>query len=79
VKSQIVYHGEIMYQTTAIEKKAAELNQEILISENLMQRISLPSLYKMVKVAEMDDGKLSKIDLYTIKEIDPVNAPTPTP
>ena len=70
VKSQIVYHGEILYQTTAIEKKFSELDlkEAVLISEPLIKLLPIPALFKIVKVAEVDNFGKGIMDVYTLVE-----------
>lgn len=72
VKSQIVYHGEALYQTTAIEKKFAELElkEAILISETLIKILPVPALYKIVKVTEIDNFEKGMLDVYTLEEME---------
>lgn len=70
IKSQIVYQGEVMYQTTAIERKFRnlELEEDILISGTLIEQIKLPSLYRASRVAEINDLDDSPIDVYTLRQ-----------
>ena len=70
VKSQIVYHGELLYQTAAIEKQFSkhDLKESILISENLIKLLPIPSLYKIDKVAEIDNFEGGTMDIYTLIE-----------
>ena len=69
VKSQIVYQGEVLYQTSAIEKKFSELQlkEDILISESLLKRITLPALFKASLVAEIKDHE-GGMGVYTLEE-----------
>ena len=64
VKSQMVYHGETMYITSKIEAECSRLKQDLLISSDLMQRISLPVIYKMQHVTELNGHP--EIGLYTL-------------
>ncbi|MEM6395351.1 MAG: adenylate/guanylate cyclase domain-containing protein [Bacteroidota bacterium] len=70
VKSQIVYQGEILYQTAAIEKLFGSHTPEedILISGTLLERLKLPSLYKAEFVTEIDDLSEGVIPVYTLVE-----------
>jgi adenylate cyclase len=69
VKSQIVFSGEILYITSIIEKKCGELGQDILLSADIMQRISLPVIYQMKQAGKLQlDGQI--LDLYTIEELE---------
>jgi adenylate cyclase len=69
IKSQIVYHGETLYDLKVIEKKGSEWNHDLLISSELIQQLSIPVIYRMAKVGEITK-KLSgnKLELYTLEE-----------
>lgn len=68
LKSQIVYHGEMLYQLAAIEKfhGKLELDENILISDPLIRQLSISSLYKLKEVGALplDDG--SSMSLYSL-------------
>ena len=69
IKSQIVYHGETLYDLQAIEKKGGEWDCDLLISSELLQQLPIPVIYNMSKVGEISkkmSGK--KLDLYTLVE-----------
>lgn len=70
VKSQLVYQGEVLFQTTAIEKMYGrlKLKEQILLSEPLLDRLELPKLYRAVRVGEIPDPVKGKIDIYTLEE-----------
>lgn len=72
IKSQIVYHGELLYQLAIIEKLHGkfELEENILITAPLIQQISLPALYKIVLVTETDYTQNISFDIYTLREVD---------
>ena len=70
VKSQIVFNGEILYTTSAIEKKCRELQSTMLVSENLIKRISLPAIYDMTQLGELMTEDEEKIILYEVTEMD---------
>ena len=58
IKSQIVYQGEVLFQTAAIEKMYALLNltEQILLSASLLERL------------EFSDPEKGKIKIYTLEE-----------
>lgn len=69
VKSQIVFHGEALYETSFIEKECKKLGLDILISEPLMKRIRLPVIYKKLPVGGIPIvGKDQRIKLFTVEE-----------
>ncbi len=81
VKSQIVFHGETMYITTEIQKRCSTLKTYMLISEELIQRLTVPSIYIREKVGILQSRISNKdLALYTLKELDPNimrNVPAP--
>ncbi|PHN02895.1 adenylate/guanylate cyclase domain-containing protein [Flavilitoribacter nigricans] len=70
VKSQIVYQGEVLYETSAIEKKFSDLQlqEAILISETLLNRITLPALFKAYRKAEIKGNEIDTLGVYTLAE-----------
>lgn len=68
LKSQIVYHGEMLYQLAAIEKYHGklDLDENILISDSLVRQLSISSLYQLKEVGALplDDG--SSMSLYSL-------------
>lgn len=70
VKSQIVYQGEVLYQNAEIEKLFGSHTPEedIMISENLLQQLQLPALYQAKRIAEIDDFNQGSIPIYTLVE-----------
>jgi adenylate cyclase len=69
IKSQIVYHGETLYDLKAIEEKGSAWDCDLLISAELMQQLFIPVIYRMHKAGEIHK-KLSgtTLDLYTLEE-----------
>lgn len=74
VKSQIVFNGDVLYTTGTIEKKCKELEVEMLVSDNLIKRITLPAIYDMTKAGELTTEAQEKITLYTVKEMELVTS-----
>jgi adenylate cyclase len=69
VKSQIVFHGEALYETALIDKECRKLGFDILVSETLMKRISLPVIYQKQQVGGIQKkGKDKCIKLFTVIE-----------
>lgn len=70
VKSQLVYQGEVLFQTAAIEKMYSqlELQEQILLSQSLLDRLTLPRLYRAVQVGEILDTEQGRIAIYTLEE-----------
>ena len=67
IKSQIVFHGQPLYITAEVEKQCRVLQKSILVTADLIQRISLPVIYEMKQVGQL---KLDReMDLYTINEV----------
>ncbi|MCM4151498.1 adenylate/guanylate cyclase domain-containing protein [Arenibacter sp. N53] len=69
VKSQIVFHGEALYETAFIEKECQKLGLDILVSEPLLKRINLPVIYKKKQVGGIPVlGKDKPIKLFAVEE-----------
>ncbi|WP_430967452.1 adenylate/guanylate cyclase domain-containing protein [Spongiimicrobium sp. 2-473A-2-J] len=72
VKSQIVFHGEALYETAHMEKECRKQGFDILVSNQLLELVSLPVIYQTKHVARipvLNNGK--NINLYTIEESGP--------
>lgn len=69
IKSQLVYHGEILHQTSEIEKlhNALNLEESILISSPLLEKLDLPGLYEAVNVGTIQDETTDEIEIYTLQ------------
>lgn len=73
VKTQIVFHGDVMNTTSRILEKSRELDKGMLASTHLMLRIQLPNIYESDTVGIMNlKGKDEAIELYNITEKEPV-------
>ncbi len=69
IKSQIVFHGEALYEMPFIEKECRKLGFDILVSEPLMKRINLPVIYQKQQVGSIPiKGEDKCIELFTVKE-----------
>ncbi|MEL6669885.1 MAG: adenylate/guanylate cyclase domain-containing protein [Bacteroidota bacterium] len=70
IKSQIIYQGEVLYQTAAIEKLFGKYapEEDILISEPLVQKLKLPKLYSAEFITKIDDLSEGTIPVYTLIE-----------
>ena len=66
VKSQIVFHGGPLYTTALVEKQCGKLKKDILVTADLIKRISLPVIYEMKQVGRLELDR--QLDLYTIIE-----------
>lgn len=69
-KSQIVFHGEALYETDRMEKEGSRNNIDILISEDLAKLVSMPVIYELYKVASvpLSDGGIPK-NLFSVREV----------
>ena len=72
VKSQFVFHGETMYTASKIEKECSKLGYDILVSSELMQRLSLPVIYDMQPVGQLIEE--NNMELYTLIEKESFNS-----
>lgn len=69
VKSQIIFSGETLYITSLIEKNCGKLGKNILLSNDVMQRISLPVIYQMKQAGKLPLDN-HELDLYSIEEVE---------
>lgn len=69
VKSQIVFHGESLYETARIEKICGELDLPILVSGILKNKMEVPALtaFEAVETPLTRTDDLS-FDLFTVQE-----------
>jgi len=71
VKTEIVYHGDIMNTTSRILDACARLQKDILVSASFLELITLPVIYNSAKCGDVKlKGKKKAIELYEISEID---------
>ena len=69
VKSQIVFHGEALYETVQIENECRTQNKDFLVSESIVQRISIPVIYTINQCSSIPISKSGKLlNLYSIEE-----------
>lgn len=69
VKAQIVFHGDVMNTTARILEKCDELEEDILISANLVLRLKLPPIFKKIERGRIKlKGKEEEVILFGIKE-----------
>lgn len=68
VKSQISFIGNVMYETTEIEKSCKRNQVDNLISESLMNMIELPSIYNLNKKGNIKTSESNTIQLFSISE-----------
>jgi adenylate cyclase len=70
VKSQIVFNGAVLYTTGMIEKSCHRQNTAILVSEELIKRISLPPIYDLKQAGEITTDTGEKLPLYSVTELE---------
>lgn len=68
VKSQLVFHGDMMYTMGLIEKQCHELGKSLLVSSTLINQVTLPKLYKVKLCGVVESEVNENIDLYSITE-----------
>lgn len=72
VKMEIAYHGEVLNQTSQIQKKCGDLDYDFLISSELIQLLSIPPIFEMKPAGEIALSAKRILDLYTINEVQTV-------
>ena len=71
IKTEIVYHGDVMNTTSRILGACHKLDKKLLVSHNFFKAINLPAIYESNKCGDIPlKGKKDPIELYTIEEID---------
>jgi adenylate cyclase len=68
VKSQICFLGDVMYETTELEKSCKKYNTDNLISEELLNMVELPLIFSAKKQGEVVVPGLKPIMAYSIIE-----------
>ena len=68
VKSQLVFHGDVMYVTEGIESCCRKFGVDLLVSEDVMNRTELPPLYEKEYCGDMQLNEEAQLKLYTISE-----------
>ena len=72
IKSQLVYHGEVLHQTKEIEKlfNRMDLKEAILLSNDLLKLLTLPSQYEAHTVAQIEGQQAEKLEIYTLEKVE---------
>ena len=72
VKREIVYSGDVLNTASRIQSLCNEMNTDLLVSNDLIQRIDLRELHKKIKsIGEIVlRGKQEKIELVTLVDSD---------
>ena len=70
LKKEIVYHGDVLNTASRILENCNSLNEEFLISEELLNSISLPEYLKAEFKSELQlRGKQNKVRVYSLNRI----------
>jgi adenylate cyclase len=73
-KKELAYHGDVVNTTSRIMGKCNELNQEFLISEDLLAIVDQTNI-TLVEQGELSlKGKAKKISLFGVHKHDAINA-----
>ncbi|MEK6154673.1 adenylate/guanylate cyclase domain-containing protein [Flavobacteriaceae bacterium 3-367] len=69
IKSPVVYFGDVMNTTSRIQGQCELLEQELILSAHLKNRLGLPPIYEPASCGEIKlKGKKEPMELYVIKE-----------
>lgn len=69
IKTQIVFHGDVMNTTSRILDYCYKLKEELLASAHLVIRVDMPKIYEAQTVGAISlKGKESTIELFKITE-----------
>ncbi len=70
LKKEIVYHGDVLNTTARIEGKCNELEQELLVSEDMLSMLQNQNDYLVTGVGIISlKGKSQDLPLYGMKEV----------
>ena len=70
-KSEITFLGDVMNTTARILAKCEEMDQELLVSSQLMQLLKLPVIYGSSSRGAVElKGKKEPIEVFAINEVD---------
>ena len=68
IKREIAYSGDVLNTTARIQSKCNDFNVDLLISENLMQRLSLKEM-TVKSIGKINlRGKSEALELYTVSK-----------
>jgi adenylate cyclase len=71
IKSEIVFHGDVVNTTSRIERLCSRLNEKVLISKDLMEKIPLyQDLFQLVGSFELR-GKKSSTEVFGLHKAPP--------
>jgi adenylate cyclase len=68
VKSQICFFGDVMYETTVLEKSCKKFNTDNLISDTLLNMVELPQIFSTKQEGEIKIPGFAAINAYSITE-----------
>ena len=68
IKSQFVFHGEILQQLQTIEKLCKKEGAPILISSAFIEKTEIPSFYNLVEISSLDLNDDHSMALYTVEQ-----------
>ena len=68
VKSQICFFGDVMYETTALEKNCKKYKIDNLVSAALFNLLELPLIFSAKKEGEVEVPGFASISAYSITE-----------
>jgi adenylate cyclase len=77
IKSEIVYHGDVLNSTSRILEACNHVDNELLVSSQLLNQIALPGFLQANKCGNMKlKGKRYPMELYSIQRLNdkPVTA-----
>ena len=71
IKSEIVFHGDVVNTTSRIERLCSRLNEKVLISKDLMEKVPLyRDRFQLVGSFELR-GKKSSTEVFGLRKVPP--------
>ena len=71
IKKEIAYHSDVLNTAARIQGRCNEFSKQVLISEDLKKRLTLPLDMKMEMVGTLAlKGKQQKITIYSVEKVE---------
>ena len=69
IKRDIVYTGDVLNTASRIQEACNEFNTELLVSEEIIQLIAKPEMYKISTIGKINfKGKTIKVNVFSVEE-----------
>lgn len=67
IKKELAYHGDVINSTSRIQEKCNDYNESLLISDDLLQQLTLSSNFEAISLGdELLEGKSEELKIFAI-------------